>query len=360
METKIAYPEEKLDGKLQLILYLRQLYKALLGGVLCALLLGGIYLLSVTVFAPAKQYEATAQYYVEYALQEDGMPYTYINDATWNSLVGTDLFMEDLTKRLPGYSREELTASIKAQLLSDVRYLVITYTSDAPEKTMEIFSAFGETLQTYVANQREIDAITIIDTPREATLVLHENRLLRVALFGFLAGTALCCILLYIFVAADDRIYLPITLEKRYGIPALWTGSRAEIPALANALLPSEGELLLIAAEGKKELLQEGEKVLHEAFSGGQIPGADDGITSEKAEKQIKIGSSTYDELLKGDLQATENLTAVLLVDMGSDAGTCLESMLDTCNKLGMPVKAALCLHENKQILSLYYGKGSC
>ncbi len=336
MDTKIAYPEEMLDGKLQLLRYLKKLYIVLIGAAGLSLILGGIYLLSVTVFAPAKQYEATAQYYVEYALQEDGTPYTYINDTTWNTLVGTDLFMEDLTNRLPGYTREDLTQAIHASLLSDVRYLVITYTSDSPEKAMEIYEAFEGTLQNYVDNQREIDGITRIDTPGEATLVLHENRILRVMLFGLIVGAVFTGIFLYIYIAADDRIYLPVTFEKRYGIPMLWTASKEEMPALTRKLLGDKKQVLILSLSEKMDSPEE---------------------TISRIVKENLLTEVSYAEVLEKPelLETAEGI--IFLIRAGIDHGKALENVLMTCEKLGKPVTAGLLIGEDAKLLRRYYGK---
>lgn len=225
--------KEPFNFKLFILKMLGKWYQFVIWTILGSVLFGGSYYLYKVVYAPAREYQATATYYIEYAkdpiLEE---PYSYFNEYTLNSWLTTDVFVEQVASKLSTkLTAEELAEVVNLTTPSDVRLIKLTVKTADPALTMEIIKAYDEALVTFAKAQREINEIRTQALPEEAAQIKADIRTQRAfvlgAVLGLLAGS-MYIILKYLL---DDSIYLPETLKKRHGLTVLGADVSEELAA---------------------------------------------------------------------------------------------------------------------------------
>ena len=90
------YGKEPLDIRLLVLRFLRRSPVILIAALLGAFCVGGPYFLVKVTFGPAKEYEAVTDFYIDYAVQENGEEYTYFNQTTWTQLITDDVFTDKI------------------------------------------------------------------------------------------------------------------------------------------------------------------------------------------------------------------------------------------------------------------------
>lgn len=183
-----SYVNEGMDlGKYMICLW-KRLPFVTAAGIAAALLFGLLYTLSRTVPEGEREYQAFAKVYLDFATDETGEVYQAYNGYTWNDLMAADPIMELTLDHLPtDYTREEVEAAVRAEILSDIRLLTVTVTTNREERTGAILHAAVQALTEYGKQAKEfIDIEAIQET--EAKLVVADCRLLQAVLLGLLLG----------------------------------------------------------------------------------------------------------------------------------------------------------------------------
>ena len=174
----MEYLKEPFDFKLFILQMLRKWKFFVVWTLLGALLFGGSYFLVKVVYAPAREYQAKAVYYVEYAHDPGtGQMYTYFNDYTLNSWLTMDAFVDKVRPKLSvAVTKEELDAYVELTIPSDVRVVCLTVTTPVPKLTMELLAAYEEAFQAFGEAQREINRIERQDHSGEAGQIIADIR----------------------------------------------------------------------------------------------------------------------------------------------------------------------------------------
>lgn len=222
------YGKEPLDTRLCFLRLLRKAWLLLLMAVLGAALFGGIYFLSHVVYGPAREYKAESEFYIEYknAVTEE-QQYTFYNKETWESLIHTDLFMDTVMEEAEKQTaamdrvitRKEVSDAVFATLLTDVRIVHVTVTTNSPFLTMVISGALEPAFVKFGEQQREIDEIRPILIPEEAALTVADNRNVQACVLGAVVFVCFTLFAMYLYAALDTSIYIPLEFERRFGIP---------------------------------------------------------------------------------------------------------------------------------------------
>ena len=209
-----SYVNEGMDVKKYMICLWKRLPLVIAVGIVTALLFGLLYTLSRTVPEGKREYQAFAKVYLDFAADETGRAYEAYNGYTWNDLMAADPIMELTLGHLPtDYTRGEVEAAIQAVILSDIRLLTVTVTTNREERTEAILHAAVQALTEYGKQAKEFIGIGAIQET-EAKLIVADNRLLQAVLLGLFMGLffALLGVLLrYVFEA---RILLAGDLKK--------------------------------------------------------------------------------------------------------------------------------------------------
>lgn len=182
------YAEEGMDLKKYMICLWKRLPLVIAAGAAAALLFGVLYTLSRTVPEGEREYQAFAKVYLDFAADETGEVYQAYNGYTWNDLMAADPIMElTLSYLSEDYTREEVQAAIRAEILSDIRLLTVTVTTNRAERTEAILRAAVQALTAYGGQAKEFLEIGAIQETT-AKLVVADSRLLQAVLLGLLLG----------------------------------------------------------------------------------------------------------------------------------------------------------------------------
>lgn len=218
--VQYRYGKEPVDVRLCFLRLIRKWWLVLLMSFVGGVLFAGIYYLKNTVFAGEREYQAESEYYIEYkdAVTAE-QQYTFYNKETWESLIYTDLFTDEVLRQVPELEKKELQESLSATLLTDVRIVHVKVHNVSRERTMEITKALKSAFAKFGEKQREIDEIRAIRMPGEAEPVPVDNRIVRAFALGAVVFLCFTFFFMYLYVVLDTSFYVPIEFERRFDIP---------------------------------------------------------------------------------------------------------------------------------------------
>ncbi len=234
------YGKEPLDTRLCFLRLIRKFWLVAVMALAGALLFGGIYFLTHVVYGPEREYVTESQFYIEYvnAVTQE-QQYTFYNKETWESLIHTDIFMNEVMEYVNEQTvdmgrevtRDEVSSAIFATLLTDVRIVHVTVNTNSPEMTMIITGGLEKAFIAFGEAQREIDAVRAILIPEEATLTVFDNRIVRACILGAVVFAVFTFFFMYLYVVLDTSVYIPMEFERRYGISMEIGEPQDDVPA---------------------------------------------------------------------------------------------------------------------------------
>ena len=336
------YGREPMDLKLLALRLLRKIWILLVTSLLGVLLVGGPYFLHHVVFAPAREYEAVMDFYIDYAKQDSGEEYTYFNQTTWTQLMQDDVFTDKiltaLSQKYPSAKlpdKETLKGELNATMLSDTRIVTTTVTTNDPELTMQINDALITAFDQFAQEQKEIADVRILQQPDQASLVVADVRTFRACMLGLVLFDVITLFYMLLYAVLDDSIYIPVTFEKRYGVAMLGTLHSPELKLMARQFY--EKAPLLISSDQKVDL--------------GEVKNA---LKEKGIETDTTVDlSGELGETIREQLRASGNL--LLVVKAGAHNGRLIEKTLEICAKCGSPVKGALLWDADEKLIRAYY-----
>lgn len=209
-----SYVNEGMDIKKYMICLWKRLPFVAAVGIAAALLFGIIYTLSRTVPEEEREYQAFAKVYLDFAADETGEVYQAYNGYTWNDLMAADPIMElTLGYLSTDYTRGEVEAAIRAEILSDIRLLTVTVTTNREERTKAILRAAVQALTEYGKQAKEFIGIGAIQET-EVKLVVADSRLLQAVLLGLFLGLFFALLGAALRDVFEARILLSGDLKK--------------------------------------------------------------------------------------------------------------------------------------------------
>lgn len=208
------YADEGMDLRKYMLCLLGKL-PLVLGAVVGGALLGVIvYTVVHTVPESEREYSAFAKVYLDFAADETGEVYQAYNGYTWNDLMAADPIMElTLANLSADYTREEAEAAIKAEILSDIRLLTITVTTNRSERTDAILGAAVQALETYGGQAKEFIEIHAIQQT-EAKLAVADRRTAQAAFLGAFLGLFISLLGFSLYYVMDDRVFVAGDVRK--------------------------------------------------------------------------------------------------------------------------------------------------
>lgn len=392
------YAGEPLDIRLLVLRFLRKSPVILLAAFLGAVCIGGAYFLKKVTFGPAKEYEAVTDFYIDYAVQENGEEYTYFNQTTWTQLITDDVFTDKIlthmsemelsaeaddsqaadsrdvegwsgslpdAEKAAGITKQELRGYLYATMLSDTRIVTTTITTNDPELTMKIEKALLQAMEDFGREQKEIAEVRILQKPAEAALVIADVRTFRACMLGMVIFVFITVLYLLIYFVLDDGIFIPAAFERRYKVPMLGTVNSGELPILTKKLFSEEGTfcepVLVTVDEGvilehvKKTLAESGVKTVVDENINGILFKLYHGISEDggpmKPEKEI---DRQTERLAEECFEASGNKKLLLAVKAGAHNGKRIEKFLDFCKKCDLDVTAALLWEADEMLIRAY------
>lgn len=216
---EIKYADAGMDMKKLALCFIRKIWLVLLAAVVGAVLGGVIYEVSHIVPESEREYRSVAKIYLDFAADETGEVYQAYNGYTWNDLMATDPILNKTMQNLSEeYTREEVVAATKAEILSDVRLLTITITTHDPDRCNAIMQAVEQSLVELGNTAKEFIQIEVIQTT-EATLVVADSRTVQAVLVGLVTAVILILIGMMFYYVLDDRILVASDLKQVAEIP---------------------------------------------------------------------------------------------------------------------------------------------
>lgn len=215
------YGNEPADLKLMFIFFVRNfkyvVFSAVIGCIVFAL---GYYLFQF-VWDDEEKYVAQAELYLEYAT-DVRLDNIYINDYTWQNLVHTDRAIDYVREKI-SYSMtdEELKSCVTANLVSDVRFVTLKVTTQDPGQAVELAKHFQEAIILFSEDMVDIENIVIFTNADHAEEIVKENKTVNMAITGTVAGVVFSVFLVLFCYTFDDSVYIPLTFERRFGIPVI-------------------------------------------------------------------------------------------------------------------------------------------
>ncbi len=243
--TEREWMDEGIDFKLIALLYRKRIWISIVCALAGAVFASGLYFIVHVVYAPAREYEAVSKLYLTFAADDDGDAYQYYNGYTWNDLMGTEPILDKTMETLGAdYDRETVKTYVAADILSDIRLLTVTVTTNDPSQTDAVLRATESSLVSFGQEMAEFDKIEVIEHG-QAALVVLENETVRAAVAGLAIGFILSLLWLAFVCVMDDSVYVPSDFEKRYGYPVLGVSFAGKPDLAANML----DEHISLAAE---------------------------------------------------------------------------------------------------------------
>ncbi|WP_026491617.1 hypothetical protein [Butyrivibrio sp. XPD2002] len=370
-----SYDNEILNLRAFYLVLLKKIWIIPVAAVIGAIVAGIIYFLANVVYAPARNYVTESTLYITFAYDENkGTEVDFYNAYTWNLLVKAedqnlvektdynilDGIMEKLDEA--GYhegsdvTREEVIASVNADIPSDVRVMIFTVSNPKRELSGAIADAANAALVEYGKNNEAFTQIKLLGRT-DTKMELIPDKMAVAVIFGAVLGFVFAILVLLFSKAMDDAVYVPEDVERRYNLPVLGvlTSDGVEEPSFFR------NELLFMFREKLKN-----EKSV-------ALISADDRKGSEKAEETVSrlksvIGNGIPEgmaEVVPMTLPGNSNDSAaklssvdgaVIAVSMGTHNGAMTEHLISLLRKLGCNVCGIVITDADIKLLNRYLG----
>ena len=335
------YGKEPFDMRLFWLLCVRRIWVVLAGALAGMAFAGGIYYVKNVTLGGVIPYTMESKYYLEYAVDpSDQQTYSYFASYTWNDLLKSEAMMAEMLEKLNfSMTAEELAASFEPELISDLRICYIRTTHEDPEKVREIDRAAGEAMVAIGEKQRELREVSLMDRG-EPALAMPDLRTLRACVLGAALGAFAALFGLGVHEILEERIQVPGTLARRYGVPVAGYVSRegkpsGELAAQLACLLRDKRRIGVTAVTGELDL-----KGLTEVLG--------------------KAGEREYREIpcLFRAPEAGESLReqegVLLAVQAGVDRGKAIEEILRQLGQRGISVDAMILAMADDRLIRHY------
>lgn len=211
---EIKYADAGMDMRKFWLCFLRKSWLLLAAAAAGAVLGGLLYAASRIVPESEREYRAMSKIYLDFAADETGEVYQAYNGYTWNDLMATDPILDGILRYLPeDYTREEVTAAVRAEILSDLRLLTVTVTTHDADRCGRILQAAGQALEERGNTAKEFKKIEVIRTTG-AELVVADARWRQAVLLGAACAAVLAFLGMLLFYVLDDRIVVASDLRQ--------------------------------------------------------------------------------------------------------------------------------------------------
>ena len=328
---------------------MRRLWMVLAGILAGAALAGGIYYMKNVTFGGVIPYTMDSKYYLEYAVDPgDQQPYSYFASYTWNDLLKSEAMVEEMLGELSvPMTVEELKAGFEPELMSDLRICYIHTTHRDAEKVREIDRVVGLAMSALGERQKELLEVSLLDRG-EPRLAAPDLRTFRACVLGTVLGGFFSLFGLGLQMMLDEKVYVPGTLARRWGLPVAGYVAREgkpskELGIQLGYLLGDKKKVGVTAVGGESD---------PEGMAGlfGKLEGTGEGRTYTPVPGLSQAPEAG--ERLRG-LEAV-----VLLVQAGRDRGKAVEEMLRQLTQLGVEVDAMVLTGADDRLIRHYlWGK---
>ncbi|MEG1847967.1 MAG: hypothetical protein RR238_05800 [Lachnospiraceae bacterium] len=341
------YGTEPADLKLLAIRLSRKIWIVIVVALWGGMLFGAGYFIKHVVMAPEPQYKTDSLLYVDFVEDEDldGKPkyYTY-NEAGWAGFVKTDTILDKAIPHLTNpLLKEELRASVEAKVDSDYRFVELTVTHPKAVVALDIAHAMEQAFTEFAGEMQEIEQIRVMTRATEPQRVLIDTHTWRAALWGMILASVALILFILVKEVLNDAIYVPLTFEKRYGIPML-------------GAIVEKGDSNLVQITHNLDYLRRGQHLALVSIRGNSRIDTIDAPLARLAKEVLDIDAVytpiQYPEQME-DIRTFDGV--ILEVPAGIKNGALIEDTLSMLKKHDCSVVAALLTHADAGLLRAYY-----
>lgn len=347
------YMREGLDLKKLLIRFTDRIWIIAASVFAGAVLGAGIYLLVHLVFAPEREYQSVSKVYLNFNCEPEHFNELSYNGYTWNDLMVTDPILDYTMEGLPvQIDRETVISATKAEILSDIRLLTVTITTDRAELTAQIMAATQAALVNLGNTDELFHSIEIYSTTGPEQII-WDNRTVNAAITGAVICFFLSVILLLLYFILDDSVYVQADAEKKYGLPVIGIFTKGEpgtFQSYSNEFLANYRYL----CRGKENIAlmsvdcfgdaEKAKQTMEKIISTGRPGEVHTNIPMEMAED----APDAYEEIRKTD-------GLILAVRYGRGNGRITERALANLRKQDCNVIGILIVEADTWFLKRYY-----
>lgn len=334
------FAKEPMDYKLFWLRFIKKIWIVVAATLLGSAIVGIPYYLVNVTFGEDAKYKIVSEYYLDYAEDSSGQTYDYFNYYTWSEIVNSDQFLAMLREELPedvvledNLLREYTDATVE----SDTRYLSTTVLTESEDKTKILATAMENTILRFADSQKELNSAKVITSPEETTITYPDVRCMRAWILGMVLGFFVGLLYVGITLVCDSSVYLPNTLERRYGIKALGCLSFTESKNNICYELKNAKKVVLVGADNKSaEAIDYIEKLL------------------EKDCEVLKIKDDVLAENFNFEpLRNSDKV--ILLVEAGKNNGKRLERIIEQIKRQDIKISGGFLYQEDKMLIHHYY-----
>lgn len=216
---EIRYADAGIDMKKLLLCFIGKIWTVCLAGIVGAVFAGAVYTMLYVVPESEWEFRSISKVYLDFATDETGEVYQAYNGYTWNDLIATDPILDVTMAYLPGdYTREEVVAATKAEILSDLRLLTITVNSHEQERCDAIMRATEQSLIELGDTAKEFANIEVIQN-MDALQVSADEKTVQAGLIGLVMAVVLTLLGMMFYYVLDDRIVIASDLKQVTEVP---------------------------------------------------------------------------------------------------------------------------------------------
>lgn len=340
----IRYADAGMDMKKWILMLLHRCWMVLAAAAAGAVLGGVIYTAAHTVPESEREYRAVSKIYLDFATDETGEVYQEYNGYTWNDLMATDPILELTMSYLPeGYTREEVMEATEATILSDLRLLTVTITTNHAERTDAILAATDKALEEYGSSAKEFVQIRAIQTTR-ASLVVADSRLVQAVVLGLVIAVAVVLLGMLLYYVLDDRILVAGDVKQVTDTPFIGYTFKDKAEQTAER---EAGRQQAEVQTGKKVVAR-----LQQDYDRTMV------YLQERHGKISEISVTRMDEMVAEPSDAAGNADGIVLViPYGKVHGTFLSYLIDQYRVQGYKIAGVAIADADAKFLSRYYGR---
>lgn len=339
-----SFAGEAMDYKLFWLRFAKKIWFIVAATILGALIVGVPYYLVNVTFGPGPEYKVVSEYYLDYAEDSSGATYDYFNYYTWSEIVDTDEFISILRDLLPEEmfaNDETLRAYTDATVESDTRYLTTTVKTEHPNKTLTIARTMEQAIGVFADGQKELNSVKVVTAPQDAEKTYPDVRTMRAVILGAIIGLFVGLIAVCTYIICDSSVFLPNTMEKRYGIKALGCKSFTETKNnVCYATKDAKNVALLWAGKTKGNECEEAVNFIKECF--------EDGCSLSIMKEDVLSGNFDFEKVRKLD-------AVILLIEAGAKNGKKIERIIEQIRRQDIKLSGAFLFGEDEKLIKRYY-----
>lgn len=333
-----------IDSKALLVTFIRKLPQLFLLAVAGAVFGSGLHLLITLYSTREAVYVQETEYYIDFA---DGRleAKDYYNDYTWNDVIASDLILGRMMEELgTDYDRDTVRQMLRADILSDVRYLTITVRGKDDNQVYAVSNAFCNVIAVFGGSMEEFDSIYKV---KDSGIKKEHPSLFvwRTALLGMVIFVGVGIFWIALAFLTGDRFYTKTDVMKFLELPALGL-----LYQNGNEKSGKQERRLL---EGLEELLKSNKKIY--------LLDAADGQDAERFVKRLtELGAAIdLEALLPCERYGTgKDAVILVVVPFGRVYREKITDEINNAVMHGGNISGAVLTECDRHWTDMYYGKG--